>query len=890
MIDHHFSRPRLFLILLLTLTAANGLIAQEQAPTRRTLTLSQWLVLGPLPYHAPAFHAEDRAPSAFEKLLKYRDFPIHHLQPENNLGLTWHDGSTVRWSEAEARSTGIELEGSTEIPSCAYLATYIEVERWTPAQLIIDSPQVFRVWQDGQPIAIKTVSNGNDDPGDKTTDSKDKDRITVDLKMENGKHLILIKTLHDPETGSGWSLQTRLTLDEPYQASDTEISRSPLSRMSITHLLDGPKPVQASVSADGSLAALTIRRTLPPGNESESWLEIHDTQDGRLLRTFRGGDAPSRIRWAPAGHRFAYVSYGKSGGTLWVVDLENGTTLPILENVPNLADPVWTPDAGSLIYSVAEEGPTDRPGVRRVVTMADRQPGWRNRSYLYIVNLRSGARRRLTAGSLSTGSSSITPDGRRLLVTRARIDLKQRPYSITELHELKLDSLETRLLWEGPWLSSAQWVPDGKKLLMLGGPSLFGILGLNNAAGGVPNEYDTQAYLFDPDEQKVEPLTKNFDPSINQAVFSLSENCIYFLVTERAFVRLYRYKPASKEFELLFCGADVIDGFSLAREKPLAVYIGSSAATPPKAYAIDLKRKASRLFSDPSRDTYKNVKFGRVEKWSFKNKSGISIDGRIYFPPDFDPKRKYPLIVNYYGGTTPVSRSFGGRYPLNYYAGQGYLVYVLQPSGAVGFGQSFSALHVNDWGQIVSEEIIEGVKAFLSEHPYADAGRIGCIGASFGGFMTMLLQTRSNLFAAAIAHAGISSISSYWGEGFWGYLYSAYATANSFPWNRKDLYISQSPLYHADKISTPLLLLHGSADTNVPSGESTQLFTALKLLGREVEYIQILDQDHHIMTYNKRIIWTKTIIAWFDRWLKRQPQWWYELYPPILEQNNEKKD
>ena len=228
-----------------------------------------------------------------------------------------------------------------------------------------------------------------------------------------------------------------------------------------------------------------------------------------------------------------------------------------------------------------------------------------------------------------------------------------------------------------------------------------------------------------------------------------------------------------------------------------------------------------------------------------------------------------------------MTRDFGGRYPKNLYAAQGYVVYVLQPSGATGFGQEFSALHVNDWGIIVADEIIDGAKKFLAAHPFIDEKRVGCIGASFGGFMTMLLQTRTDMFAAAIAHAGISSISSYWGEGYWGYLYSAVATANSFPWNRKDIYIDQSPLFHADKIKTPLLLLHGSVDTNVPPGESRQLYAALKLLGREVELIEVEGQNHHILTYNKRIKWTKSIIAWFDKWLKDQPQWWEDLYPKL---------
>jgi len=153
------------------------------------------------------------------------------------------------------------------------------------------------------------------------------------------------------------------------------------------------------------------------------------------------------------------------------------------------------------------------------------------------------------------------------------------------------------------------------------------------------------------------------------------------------------------------------------------------------------------------------------------------------------------------------------------------------------------------------------------------------MGASYGGFMTMLLTTRTDIFAAAIAHAGISDISSYWGDGYWGYLYSAAASANSFPWNNRRLYVDQSPLFHADKVNTPLLLILGDKDTNVPPGESIQMYTALKLLGKPVELVEVAGQDHHIVDYKKRIVWQKTILAWFDKWLKNQPDWWKDLYP-----------
>jgi len=150
--------------------------------------------------------------------------------------------------------------------------------------------------------------------------------------------------------------------------------------------------------------------------------------------------------------------------------------------------------------------------------------------------------------------------------------------------------------------------------------------------------------------------------------------------------------------------------------------------------------------------------------------------------------------------------------------------------------------------------------------------------------MTMNLLTKTDIFAAAVAHAGISALSSYWGEGYWGYAYSSVASAGSYPWNRKDLYVEHSPLFHADKVTTPLLLTHGDKDPNVPPGESAQFYTALRILGKEVEYLSIAGQEHWILDHAKRLQWSRSIVAWFDRWLKGQPGWWNSMYPPLEDQ------
>ena len=216
----------------------------------------------------------------------------------------------------------------------------------------------------------------------------------------------------------------------------------------------------------------------------------------------------------------------------------------------------------------------------------------------------------------------------------------------------------------------------------------------------------------------------------------------------------------------------------------------------------------------------------------------------------------------------------------NLYAANGYMVYVLQPSGAVGYGQKFSSLHVNDWGIKVADEIILGVKTLLTEHPYIDPAGVGCTGASYGGFMTMLLTTRTDLFAAAISHAGISDIASHWGQGYYGLGYCSVAAADSYPWNRRDIFVDQSPLFSADKIHTPLLLTHGTVDTNVSSGQSMQIYAALRLLNREVELLQFTGENHGIENYDRRSAWKKAALAWFDKYLKKQPQWWRNQYGP----------
>ena len=459
--------------------------------------------------------------------------------------------------------------------------------------------------------------------------------------------------------------------------------------------------------------------------------------------------------------------------------------------------------------------------------------------------------------------------------------LTKRPTSLSTLAILDINSLQMdTLVAEDGFMSSARFSPCGTQVAITGSPEALGGVGLNVKEGQTPNMYDYQLYIMDVADKKVNPVTKEFNPNVDSYKWSQYDGNIYFTAENKDCKSLYRLNPAKGKIEQLPTQEDLVNNFTMAQSAPVMVWYGQGASNSDRAYVVDLKKGKTSLLEDLSKTILEGVKLGECVAWNFVNSKGDTINGRYYLPPHFDPNRQYPLIVNYYGGCSPTSRNFESRYPHHLYAAMGYVVYVVNPSGATGFGQEFAARHVNTAGNGPADDIVEGTKQFCKEHKFVNDKKIGCIGASYGGFTTQYLQTITDIFAAAISHAGISDHTSYWGEGYWGYSYSEVSMANSYPWSHTDLYVKQSPLYNAHKVNTPILFLHGDKDNNVPVGESIQMYTALKLLGKETAMVLVKDQDHHILDYGKRIQWQNTIFAWFAKWLQDDPMWWEQMYAP----------
>ena len=699
-----------------------------------------------------------------------------------------------------------------------------------------------------------------------------------ELKLAPEHHTFCIKYMAEPNDTDS----IRVTLDAPVALHPTTLTAHPYM---VHDLTDGKRVRGVSVSPDGKLVCVSYQTTERGGNSRWQY-ELRDVKTGRLLAS-----PSSNIRWMPRSTAYLEEQYEQDLRVLYKVNPLTGERTRWANGLPKGGYDV-SPNEDYLILSVQEEGPKEDRDVFEVLEMDDRQPGWRTRSYLVKYDVRTGVSQRITFGTKGEHLADISQDGRKLLIVSSYSRLAKRPTEVEDVFIMDAQTLkvDTLLQCEG-FLGGCSFSPDGSQVLFTGNPEAFNRIGCQLPPDRTPSMTENELFLYDIATRQVTPLTKDFDPSVDGGVdWSWADGMIYFRAECRDYVYLYQLNPKTGKIQKLPCNGDDIYRFDMASHATTLAWLSYNTLEPASAYVSSQPWSKFCVTLFDGKTALGDAEVGTCEDYNFKNSNGDTVYGRLYLPKDFDATKKYPMIVYYYGGCSPVSRYFESPYAPQYWNSLGYVAYIVEPSGATGFGQEWASRHVNTAGGTPradgtvpggtpAGDIIEGVKQICKDHPFINAEKIGCMGASYGGFMTQYLQTVTDIFAAAVSHAGIANHTSYWGEGYWGYNYSEVSMANSYPWSHRQLYVDQSPLFRADKMHTPLLLLHGNADTNVPLIESLQMFTALKLLGRDVALVEVQGENHHILEYAKKEKWLATQMAWFAKWLKDDPTWWDALYP-----------
>lgn len=648
-----------------------------------------------------------------------------------------------------------------------------------------------------------------------------------------------------------------------------------------TDMMTGPHHRGVSVSPTGRYAIVNYNNVKHDGKQ-DRWAVLSDLQTGRTLWRSEG---ESYFRWLE-GADILYFTRSRDGNRQFVtLDPATFQESVLADNLPE-GHYTLSPNRDYIICATSEEGRDTDGNLRYMEDPDDQQDGWRDRTQLWRVDLKNGLRQCLTFGHEDVHLNDISADGKKLLLSVNRFDTTRRPFSSTTLLEMDAftGKVDTVLLNADFIGGAAQYMPDGHTLIMEGSANAFNNVASELKAGQIGNMYHSLVFLYDTLTRTATcPLPHGFTPSVARVTVCPGDNAVYLLADDGYDRSLFRLDATSKKLTRVEVPMSLIAGCSVAshQKNPRIIAYGQDGGTTPRlCYMGTAKGKFAPFGEIDAASIHKDAFTAPCHEWSFQSSRGDSIKCFYYEPINGTAgQHDSPMLVYYYGGCTATMRTAESNYPFQVWASQGYTVLVVEPSGANGFGQEFAARHVGTWGEGTAEDIIEATQQFCREHPWVNEKKVGCIGASYGGFMTEYLQTKTDIFAAAIAHAGISNITSYWGGGYWGYSYGEVAEYGQFPWSDRDLFIEHSPLFNADKIHTPLLLLHGTKDTNVPTTESQQLYTALRILGREVAYVTVNGENHVVSDPVKQTDWAHTILAWFAKYLKDQPEWWEKLYP-----------
>lgn len=773
----------------------------------------------------------------------------------------------VHSSKLNSENDVVALSSNKGYSTLSTFCFYLTAKEFSNCKLTVYSTDKVKIALEGKVVKERLSSK----------DSLNEDaKISTEFKLTPGRHLVSLSFLTSGE-GANHLFKTL------FEGKGIEVSDSynPSYGLTLESMLEGKSIYSTSISPSGAYALVKYYEMDSKGSRSYSY-SIYSLDNGHK-RMF-GGDGITGIDFLPkdnvynTGDALYYIEDKGDKRRFTVIDKSGNSTL-ITDNLPDGAiNFIPSKDKNSQRAIVSQESKIDvsKEDARQYLMPDDRIGGWRNRTNLSLYDFETESLEPLTYGYRSVMLTDIKPSGDKALAMLRYEAITERPFDKVSLFEIELSSkgIDT-LVNQDPFISNASYIPNSDFIVVKGSGEAFGGCGNTLKKGVIPNSYNGLLFLLNTKTKAVECITKDFAPSVEDFKVT-TKGVIYFSAVNKDSVTIFSYDINSKQIEKVELGLDIVSKFDVDESGRRIVYYGQRYNEFAKSYAYDVSTKKQSLLFFPKSDV--KLALGEMREWNFDYK-GTKIEGRYYTPKDFDASKKYPVIVYYYAGTTPTDRSFEMRYSAFLYTAQGYVFYVLNPSGTIGYGQEFAARHVNAWGERTADEIIFGVKLFAKEHSFVDSKKIGCMGASYGGFMTQYLQTKTDIFACAISHAGISDITSYWGEGYWGYSYSSGATANSYPWNRKDIYVERSPLFNANKIKTPLLLLHGTDDTNVPTGESIQMFNALKILGKEVEFITIKGENHGIVDYGKRQKWNNTIYAWFAKYLKNDASWWSELYP-----------
>jgi dipeptidyl aminopeptidase/acylaminoacyl peptidase len=312
----------------------------------------------------------------------------------------------------------------------------------------------------------------------------------------------------------------------------------------------------------------------------------------------------------------------------------------------------------------------------------------------------------------------------------------------------------------------------------------------------------------------------------------------------------------------------VVGSFSLDRKQQILTYFFGKMDDPGQIYLRELISGKDRQITHHNKDLFKSVRLGSVEEFWIKGPDSTDIQGWIMKPPDFDPSRKYPSILEIHGG--PLTQ-YGDYFMHEFYflAAQGFVVHFSNPRGGRGYGEEHAKAIWGGWGGADYADLMAWTD-FVSMQPYIDPDRMGVGGGSYGGYMTLWIIGHTQRFRAAVAMRCVSNLVSLWGSSDFNWTFQQ-DLSNKPPFEDLQKFWDHSPMKYIGNAKTPTLIIHNEMDLRCPIEQGEQAFVALKRLGVDSELVRFPDEFHGLSRSgrtDRRIARLNHILRWFDRYLK----------------------
>ncbi|HTK10948.1 MAG TPA: S9 family peptidase [Ktedonobacteraceae bacterium] len=662
---------------------------------------------------------------------------------------------------------------------------------------------------------------------------------------------------------------------------------------------------QPCIAPDGQQVAFVVTRIEESKHEYRSAIWLAAT-NGQSVKQFTSESTVlSSLAWSPDGRWLAFVSNrnndlpagkdqqeqkkrGKGKPQIWLLPADGGEAHQLTFMEHGASAPVWSPDSRKLLFSAAV-GPADPeneegeslPKVRVIDRLWYRLDGvgfiYERRSHLFCVDAAGGTPVQLTDGDWDDRDAAWSSDGSQIAFVSNREDDRWRipGADVYTLPFVDGKAGDLRRLTDGTLdCGSPSWSPDGQTIAFM-------------ASAKVHSSGQVYLYTIAASAENAAPtcLSKDFEGSFMDwlnsdlgdehlmpaPVWSADERSLYVIASQRGASRVYSVpvQGSGTEPPVVTPGNIHLRDFSADAARKTFALLLTDATHPAEIFVCSPEEQGSlRRITGLNETFLQTVYLAEPEYMPYVGHDEWPIDGWILKPQNFDPAHKYPLVVEIHGGPH-TQYGYGFFHEMQMLVAEGYVVLYTNPRGSCGYGYEFADAVRGAWGEKDSFDILHGVDTLL-KRGYIDEQRLAVTGGSYGGFMTNWLIGHDNRFKVAITDRCVSNIASMFGASDVGWDLG-YENFDAMPWENLEAYMHMSPISYVQNMRTPLLIIHSEQDLRCGIEQAEQLFTALKWMGREVQFVRFEGQSHGLSRGghpHSRLERLRHIKSWFAKYLQ----------------------